>query len=161
MSEVINKNYTIIKTIPGTVLFDIHPVSNPMLTRRVVLNNKQPKQPLPLDWALGIFADPGVYSLYQNKAFTFDNNEDIVNEAFKAGVYFDDKLDFTPAKPDQEQYIFGVLQSGNRTQILKLIEDKGTDIVKSVAIARTGEFTQNVVRMLEGIFKVQLIIDGE
>lgn len=158
MSET--KNYKLIKTIPGTVLFDIHPISNPMLTRRVVLTEQNPTQPLPLDWALGVFVDAGAYELYKTHAFTFDDNS-IVEEAFKAGVYFDDKLDFTPAKPDQEQYIFGILKSGNRQQILNVIDEKGKDVVKNVAIAKADELTQNVIRMLEGIFGIQLIIDGE
>ena len=158
MSEV--KNYKIIKTVPGTVLFSIHPISNPMLTRRVVLTDQNPQQPLPLDWALGIFADSGAYKLYKDGLFTFDDNS-VVKEAFNAGVYFDDKLDFTPAKPDQEQYIFGILKGGNRQAVLDLIESKGADVVRNVAIAKAGELTQNAVRMLEGIFKTQLIIDGE
>lgn len=158
MSEV--KNYKIIKTIPGTVLFDINPISNPMLTRRILLTEQAPQQPLPLDWALGVFASAGAYELYKTHAFTFDDNS-IVEEAFKAGVYFDDKLDFEPAKPDQEGYIFGVIKGGNRQSILNLIEEKGLETVKAVAIAKAGELTQNVVRMLEGIFKIQLIIDGE
>ena len=158
MSEV--KNYKIIKTIPGTVLFNIHPVSNPMLTRRVVLTDKNPQQPLPLDWALGVFAQPGVYKLYKNKAITFNDNS-IVEEAFNAGVYFDDKLDFTPAKPDQQQYIFDILRKGNHQAILDLIEEKGNEAVKQVAIAKSNDLTQGVVKMLENIFRIQLTVDGE
>ena len=158
MSEV--KNYKIIKTIPGTVLFDIHPVSNPMLTRRVQLTEQNPHQSLPLDWALGVFAVSGAYELYKTGVFTFDDNS-IVEKAFEAGVYFDDKLDFTPAKPDQENYIFGILKGGNRQQILNVIQDKGVEIVKKVAIAKANDLTQGVVRMLEGILNFQLIIDGE
>jgi hypothetical protein len=157
MSE---KNYKIIKTIPGTVLFTIHPISNPMLSRRVALTEKSPVQPLPLDWALGVFADQDIYALYKKHAFTFDDNS-IVEEAFNAGVYFDDKLDFTPAKPDQEQYIFGILKSGNRQAIMDLIDSKGAEIVKRVAIAKTDDLTQSVVRMLENIFRIQLTVDGE
>lgn len=159
MSE--NKNYKIIKTIPGTVLFDIHPVSNPSLTRRIVLNKNNPQQILPQDWALGVFADPGVYNLYQKRAFTFDDNDSIVEKAFEAGVYFDDKLDFTPAKPNQESYIFGILQSGNREKIMNTIAEKGEDVVKQVAIANADGLTQSVIRMLENIFKIQLTVDGE
>lgn len=158
MSEV--KNYKIIKTIPGTVLFDIHPVSNPMLTRRIQLTEQNPQQSLPLDWALGVFMAAGAYELYKTGVFTFDDNS-IVEKAFEAGVYFDDKLDFIPAKPDQENYIFGILKGGNRQQILNVIEDKGAEIVKKVAIAKADNLTQNVIRMLEGILKIQLIIDGE
>jgi hypothetical protein len=156
-----NQNFTIIKTVPGTVLFSLHPISNPSLQRLIKLTAKNPKQALPVDWAMGVFADPGVYSLYENKAFTFDDNEGAVKMAFEQGVYFDDKLDFEPAPQDLTNVIFSILQGGNRAAILKSIEDYGNDLVKDVAIAKANDLTQSVIRMLENIFKIQLTIDGE
>lgn len=155
------KNFQIIKTVPGTVIFNLHPISNPVLSRRVMLTNQNPKQSLPLDWALGIFADAGAYSLYQNKSFTFDNNEAIVKAAFENGVYFDDKLDFEPAQLDRTETIFAVLKGGNRQAILKLIDEEGSDAVKDVAIAKADNLTNGVNKMLESIFKIQLTVDGE
>lgn len=159
MSET--KNFTIIKTTPGTVLFDLHPVSNPMLTRRVQLTDKAPKQPVPLDWALGVFQDSGVYSLYANKLITFDKNDIIAKAAFEAGVYFDEKLDFEPAKQNRTQTILTILQSGNRANIMKAIDEEGHDAVKEVAMANVDGLTNAVIKMLESIFKIQLTIDGE
>lgn len=156
-----NQNFTIIKTVPGTVLFSLRPISNPSLQRLIKLTAKNPKQALPVDWAMGVFADPGVYSLYENKAFTFDDNESAVKMAFEQGVYFDDKLDFEPAPQDLTNVIFSILQGGNRAAILKSIEDYGNDLVKDVAIAKANDLTQSVIRMLENIFKIQLTIDGE
>lgn len=156
-----NQNFTIIKTVPGTVLFSLRPISNPSLQRLIKLTAKNPKQALPVDWAMGVFADPGVYSLYESKAFTFDDNEGAVKMAFKQGVYFDDKLDFEPAPQDLTNVIFSILQGGNRAAILKSIEDYGNDLVKDVAIAKANDLTQSVIRMLENIFKIQLTIDGE
>jgi hypothetical protein len=156
-----NQNFTIIKTVPGTVLFSLHPISNPSLQRLIKLTAKNPKQALPVDWAMGVFADPGVYSLYESKAFTFDDNEGAVKTAFEKGVYFDDKLDFEPAPQDLTNVIFSILQGGNRAAILKSIEDYGNDLVKDVAIAKANDLTQSVIRMLENIFKIQLTIDGE
>jgi hypothetical protein len=156
-----NQNFTIIKTVPGTVLFSLHPISNPSLQRLIKLTAKNPKQALPVDWAMGVFADPGVYSLYESKAFTFDDNEGAVKMAFEQGVYFDDKLDFEPAPQDLTNVIFSILQGGNRAAILKSIEDYGNDLVKDVAIAKANDLTQSVIRMLENIFKIQLTIDGE
>ena len=155
------QNFTIIKTVPGTVLFTLHPVSNPSLQRLVKLTARNPKQALPADWAMGVFADPGVYSLYEGKAFTFDDNDGAVKMAFEKGVYFDDKLDFEPAPQDLTNIIFAVLQSGNRAAIMKSIEDHGQNIVKDVAIARANDLTTSVVKMLENIFKIQLTMDGE
>lgn len=159
MSDI--KTFTIIKTVPGTVLFTIRPVSNPSVSRRIVLTNQNPKQALPVDWAMGIFADPGVYSLYQKKNFTFDNNEAAVQTAFEMGVYFDDKLDFKPAPQNLTDVIFAILKGGNRAAIMKAIEEHGQEIVKDVAIARADDLTNAVSKMLENIFKIQLIVDGE
>lgn len=161
MSETKVKSYKIIKTTPNNVLFNIHPLSNPMLTRRVYLTAKNPQQILPLDWALGVFADDDAYSLFKNKKFTFDNNDDIALEAFNAGVYFDDKLDFMPAKPNRTEHILNVLKAGNRTAIKELIAKEGEDDIKNVAIAYSADLTQSVIRMLEDLFKIQLITDGE
>lgn len=155
------KNFQIIKTVPGTVIFNLQPASNPNLSRRVMLTNQNPKQSLPLDWALGIFADPGTYSLYQDKLFTFDDNEAIVKAAFDNGVYFDDKLDFTPAKPNRTELIFATLRAGNRQAINELIEKEGEEAVKEVAIDRANDLTNAVSKMLENIFKIQLTVDGE
>ena len=156
-----NQNFTIIKTVPGTVLFRLHPISNPSLTRLVKLTAKNPKQALPVDWAMGIFADPAVYALYQNKAFTFDKNEDAVKVAFEKGVYFDDKLDFEPAPQNLTEVILTTLKSGNRSAILKSIEEYGNNVVKDVAIAHANDLTAGVIKMLENIFQIQLIVDGE
>ena len=161
MSEKTIKNFQIIKTVPGTVIFNLQPASNPSLSRRVMLTNQNPKQSLPLDWALGIFADPGTYSLYQDKLFTFDNNEAIVKAAFDAGVYFDDKLDFEPAQPDRTEIIFATLKAGNRQAIMDLIAKEGENAVKDVAIDRANEITSGINKMLESIFKIQLTVDGE
>jgi hypothetical protein len=156
-----NKNFTIIKTVPGTVLFTVHPISNPALGRIITLTDRNPKQALPTDWAMGVFANPGVYGLYKSKKFTFDDNDGAVKAAFELGVYFDDKLDFTPAKPNRADAIFATLNSGNRSAIMDIIESDGVDAVKSVAITRANELTTGVVKMLEQIFKIQLTVDGE
>lgn len=159
MSE--NKNFQIIKTVPGTVIFNLHPASNPTLSRRITLTNQNPKQSLPLDWALGVFADPGVYSLYQDKAFTFNDNEGVTKAAFDSGVYFDDKLDFEPAPINRTETIFAVLNAGNRQAIMDLIDKDGVDAVKDVAIARADDLKGSIIKMLESIFKIQLTVDGE
>ena len=155
------KVFKIKKTVPGSVLFIVHPVSNPMLTKQIYLTDRNPIQFLPLDWALGIFMDDGNYKLYKKGMFTFEHNDEIVKEAFKAGVYFDEALDFTPAKENNEELIFSVLKGGNRASIDKAIKDYGSENVKKVAIAHVDELNTGVVRMLESIFKIQLVIDNE
>lgn len=157
MSE--NKNYTLIKVAPQDVLFDIHPVSNMGLTRRIHLTARNTKQALPRDWALGIFQDEGVFQMYKQGVFTFDDNDSIVKDAFEAGVYFDETLDFTPADTKQNDKILTVLKSGNRSNILKAVETYGADTVKNVAVLNLKNLTQGVISMLESTLNTQLVLD--
>lgn len=154
-----NKNYTLIKVAPQDVLFDIHPVSNMGLTRRIHLTSRNTKQALPKDWALGVFQDEGVFQMYKQGIFTFDDNDSIVKEAFAAGVYFDEALDFTPADVKQNDKIYAILKTGNRVNILKAIETYSADTVKNVAIQNLKNLTQGVISMLESTLNTQLVLD--
>ena len=85
MSENINeapKIFKLQKTVPGNVLFTLHPVSNPVLAKEIYLTNRQPSVMLPADWALGVFASDGLYTMYQKGVFTFDNNKALAKLAF-------------------------------------------------------------------------------
>lgn len=156
-----SKNYVLTKTTPNEVLFNLHPVSNMGLTRRIYLTKNNPKVALPEDWALGVFQDEGVYTMYKNGYFTFDDNESIAKAAYENGVYFDDKLDFEPASIDRDKIILEALHKGNRTEILSLVDKYGNGLVQDVAIANLGDLSQAVIKMLENILKVQLVVDGE
>ncbi len=162
MSEqVTNKKvFKITKTIPGDVLFGISPISNPNFSKEVYLTDRMPFANLPLDWALGVFLDDGLYTMYKKGCFTFDDNESLVTEAIAAGVYFDEVLDFTPASVEDVDNIFKVLQEGNRPNILKVIDQYGQEKVEAVAIKNAGKLTANVISMLEKLWNIQLIMDG-
>lgn len=159
MSE--QKVFKIKKTVPGNVLFILHPISNPMLTKEIYLTDRRPFQFLPMDWALGIFMDDGNYRLYKKGMFTFENNDELVKAAYEAGVYFDEHLDFVPVKEDNEKEILAILKSGNRASIDKAIKDFGRDLIIKVAASNVDSLSTGVVRMLESLLKVQLVIDNE
>lgn len=152
------KNYVIIKTAPHDVLFLLHPISNIALTREVHLTDRVRKYALPLDWALGVFQDPYIFNMYRKGYFTFDDNKSIVEEAYKAGVYFGEALDFAPAKENKMEEILKVLKSGNRKAILDLAKAE-RDVVIGVAQQNIDVLPQGVVNMLENTLGVQLIVD--
>ena len=160
MSEQI-KVFKLKKVTPKNVVFVLHPLSNPSLSRKIILTDRNPYQMLPLDWALGIFNDDGAYSLYKKGYITFDKNQELAKEAYSAGAYFSEVLEFEPSQEGQNDKILGILKAGNRTAIDKVIKDYGRDVVRSVAVEHAAELSVGVVNMLEGIFKCQLIIDGE
>ena len=154
------KVYKMKKVIPGDLLIILHPLSNPMISREVFLTDRNPNQMLPLDWALGVFMDNGIYNMYKNGIFTFENNEALVKAAYEAGAYFDEALDFVPVKEDNSKIIFEILSSGNRAKIIKAIDDYGKESVLAVAVDKVESFSTGVVQLLESILKVQLTMDG-
>lgn len=154
------KVYKMKKVIPGDLLIILHPLSNPMISREVFLTDRNPNQMLPLDWALGVFMDNGIYNMYKNGMFTFENNEALVKAAYEAGAYFDETLDFVPVKEDNSKIIFEILSSGNRAKIIKAIDDYGKESVLAVAVDKVESLSTGVVQLLESILKVQLTMDG-
>ena len=159
MSEI--KTFTIKKTVPGSVLFTLSPISNQTLKKEIYLTSRMPQQVLPLDWAFGIFLDNSIYSLYKQGIFTFNDNDAVVKAAQEAGVYFDETLDFTPVKEDSTPKILKVLKSGVRADILKAIKDYGDDLVKNVVIQHANDLTTGVISMLENHWHIQLTMDGD
>lgn len=159
MSEAI-KTFTIKKTVPGSVLFILSPLSNQALKKEVYLTERMPQQVLPLDWALGIFLDNNIYGMYKKGIFTFNDNKGIVQAAREAGVYFDEVLDFEPVQDDITPKILKVLKSGVRGDILKAIKEYGDDLVKNVVIQYANDLTTGVVQMLENHWNIQLTMDG-
>ena len=151
----------ITKTRPGNLLFILHPISNLQMSKEIYLTDRSPSMTLPLDWALGIFLDDGVYRLYQGGHFTFSDNDALVKAAYEAGVYFGEVLDFEPATSDNSGKILEILKAGNRKKIEDAMKLYGDDVVKAVTFAHASELSVNVVRMLEDLFKVQLTLDGE
>lgn len=154
------KVYKMKKVIPGDLLIILHPLSNPMISREVFLTDRNPNQMLPLDWALGVFMDNGIYNMYKNGIFTFENNEALVKAAYEAGAYFDETLDFVPVKEDNSKIIFEILSSGNRAKIIKAIDDYSKEAVLAVAVDKVESLSTGVVQLLESILKVQLTMDG-
>lgn len=154
-----NKVYTIKKTRPGSVIFSLSPLSNSSLKKEIYLTNKRPQMNIPLDWALTVFVDNGLYALFKEGYFTFNNLDDLLQEARNAGVYFGDELDFTPAKEDSTSKILNVLKAGKRPEILKVIDNYGKDLVQDVATTNLSSLSMSVVHLLEELWKIQLTLD--
>ena len=158
MSEL--KTFTIKKTIPGSVLFILSPLSNQSLKKEIYLTSRMPQQILPEDWALGIFLDSSLYDMYKKGIFTFNDNDGVVKAAREAGVYFDEVLDFTPTE-DNTGKILKVLKRGVRSDILNAIKNYGDDLVKDIVIKYANDLTTGVISMLENHWHIQLTMDGD
>ena len=96
--------------------------------------------------------------MYKKGYFTFNDNEGLVKLAIENNVYFDEVLDFTPAKESTNAEVLAVLKAGNRNNILKAIDKYGEEKVKEVAISNVQELTNGVTNMLENLWKISLTI---
>lgn len=157
MSE--NKSFVLKKTTPNDLIFRIRPISNQGVDRLIHLTKLHPQIALPVDWALGVFFDEGVLSLYKQGYFTFNDNKGLVAAAVEAGVYFSDELDFEPAPENSVETILATLKAGNRANIKSCMEKFGVDKVKSVAIQNADALTQGVVNMLESLLNINLTLN--
>ena len=70
-------------------------------------------------------------------------------------------LSFTNFTLNNVEIIKNILKTGNRKAIEDAIEKYTKERVKEVAISCVKELSMGVVNMLEGIFHVQLVVDGE
>lgn len=154
-----NRNFKLIKVTPNNLFLRIRPLGMNGVERDFFLTNRNPVQVLPMDWALGIFQDSGLFEMYQKGLFTFDDNDAAVQAAYEKGVYFADKLDFTPADPKLAEQVLNTLKSGNRAAILDAIKTHGKTFVQNVAVRNLSDLTQGVVSMLESTLKIQLVVD--
>lgn len=159
MSE--DKFFKIIKTTPNQVMFVLHSISNPNLSKIVRLTNRIPEQTVPVDWALDLFLDEDNYRLFKEGLITVNDVKSLTAAAIEAGVYFGDNLDFIPAGKDDSNNILAEIKTGNRNKILNVIKKYGEDKVKAVVLSNVNELTSGVIQMLEGIFKIQLTMDVE
>lgn len=157
MSEEI-KSFILKKTSAGEICTAVSPMSNPNITRNIVLTERTPQVVLPTDWALGFIMDQGNYALYKKHYVTFDNNDALAKLAVENGVWFE-TLEFTPAKSTQAEEILKILKTGNRVSIMNAVKTYGKDIVVEVANHKVDELTTSVVSLLESLLNIQLIID--
>lgn len=158
MSDTTEKSaFTIIKTTPGNVMIKLHAIDNPGFSRLVYLTNRAPRQVLPVNFALDVFADPGNFATYKQGLFTFDDNEAIKQIAIERSYYFDSDYDkLVPAKITQEEDINNIIKSGVRSKVIEACSKYGGELVKQTAINHVSEYTMSVIKMCEDIWHIQL-----
>ena len=159
-TDVQKKVFRLRKVVPNDLIIRVYQYDNPQINRFIKMTDRNPYQMLPWQWALSIFMDEGNYNLYKKGYITFDKNDELVKLAYEMGAYFDDKLDFTPAREDNENVVVSVLKAGNRSNIMNAIQKYGRSFVQHVAVTHRDELSAGVVSMLESILQVQLFVDG-
>lgn len=161
MSDLLNKTIRMINTTPNLIIFRLSPYDNPANSRIIKLGatNLNKVITMPMSLALGVFTSSDVYGLYKKGYFTFDNNEELLQAAKEASLYFADELDFKPADKNTNETILTQLQKGNRSAIEKAIKEYGKERVMDVAKANLDNLTTGVKTMLEQTLKVSFSLN--
>lgn len=163
MSDLLNKTIRMINTTPNLIIFRLSPYDNPANSRIIKLGatNLNKVITMPMSLALGVFTSSDVYGLYKKGYFTFDNNEELLQAAKEASLYFADELDFKPADKNTNETILTQLQKGNRSAIEKAIKEYGKERVMDVAKANLDNLTTGVKTMLEQTLKVSFSLNED
>ena len=163
MSDLLNKTIRMINTTPNLIIFRLSPYDNPANSRVIKLGatNLNKVITMPMSLALGVFTSDDVYGLYRKGYFTFDNNEELLQAAKEASLYFADELDFKPADKNTNETILTQLQKGNRSAIEKAIKEYGKERVMDVAKANLDNLTTGVKTMLEQTLKVSFSLNED
>ena len=163
MSDLLNKTVRMINTTPNLIIFRLSPYDNPANSRIIKLGatNLNKVITMPMSLALGVFTSDDVYGLYKKGYFTFDNNEELLQAAKEASLYFADELDFKPADKNTNETILTQLQKGNRSAIEKAIKEYGKERVMDVAKANLDNLTTGVKTMLEQTLKVSFSLNED
>ncbi len=163
MSDLLNKTIRMINTTPNLIIFRLSPYDNPANSRIIKLGatNLNKVITMPMSLALGVFTSDDVYGLYKKGYFTFDNNEELLQAAKEASLYFADELDFKPADKNTNETILTQLQKGNRSAIEKAIKEYGKERVMDVAKANLDNLTTGVKTMLEQTLKVSFSLNED
>lgn len=163
MSDLLNKTIRMINTTPNLIIFRLSPYDNPANSRVIKLGatNLNKVITMPMSLALGVFTSNDVYGLYKKGYFTFDNNEELLQAAKEASLYFADELDFKPADKNTNETILTQLQKGNRSAIEKAIKEYGKERVMDVAKANLDNLTTGVKTMLEQTLKVSFSLNED
>lgn len=163
MSDLLNKTIRMINTTPNLIIFRLSPYDNPANSRIIKLGatNLNKVITMPMSLALGVFTSNDVYGLYKKGYFTFDNNEELLQAAKEASLYFADELDFKPADKNTNETILTQLQKGNRSAIEKAIKEYGKERVMDVAKANLDNLTTGVKTMLEQTLKVSFSLNED
>lgn len=163
MSDLLNKTIRMINTTPNLIIFRLSPYDNPANSRVIKLGatNLNKVITMPMSLALGVFTSDDVYGLYKKGYFTFDNNEELLQAAKEASLYFADELDFKPADKNTNETILTQLQKGNRSAIEKAIKEYGKERVMDVAKANLDNLTTGVKTMLEQTLKVSFSLNED
>ena len=163
MSDLLNKTIRMINTTPNLIIFRLSPYDNPANSRIIKLGatNLNKVITMPMSLALGVFTSSDVYGLYKKGYFTFDNNEELLQAAKEASLYFADELDFKPADKNTNETILTQLQKGNRSAIEKVIKEYGKERVMDVAKANLDNLTIGVKTMLEQTLKVSFSLNED
>lgn len=152
--------YVITKTKPGNVYFELHPISNADLKRMIKLTDKMPSTRLPKDWALGIFLDGEVFSLYKKGYISFgDKSSEIKKAAIDEGVYFGTEEELAVINAtDKTKEILDALKNSKRSAIIDFI-NKDPQTVALIAREHLEELSTGVVGLVEEKLKVQIKVD--
>lgn len=154
--------YVITKTRPGNVFFSLSPIDNSSQTRIIKLTDHMPSTRLPREWALGVFTNDSVFTMYEKGYFSFgDKSAAIKNAAVEEGVYFGTDSENFVIKDNigNDAKILETLKnSKSRSEIVDLAKKYPEDVVL-IARDNVDDLPTGTIKTIEDTLKVQILVE--
>ena len=156
MAEQLNF-YDIIKNTKGTLSLTLpsYDMTAPERVITIPFNAKQIR--VPRTFALGIFVDPVLESMYKKGKFRVEPADKFEAEVAEIFYPIEDKV-----KVYAEAEIVKMLQQGNRVGIRQLLEESGANRDNVIIIAREhiGDIPMSMIQDLEKMLGVELQVEN-
>lgn len=154
--------YVITKTRPGNVFFALSPIDNSSQTRIIKLTDNMPSTRLPREWALGVFTDSSIFTMYEKGYFSFgDKSADIKKAAIEEGVYFGmdgDEFVVQDNTGNDAKILETLKNSKSRTAIVELAKQYPEDVVL-IARDNVDDLPTGTIKTIEDTLKVQILVE--
>ena len=156
--DKINGFYELVKLCKGGLSLNMPAFDASANDKLVSIPWNVQKVRIPRIYALGIFTDATLQSMYEKGYFRIEPAAEFEKDVASIFAPVEDKVEVIA-----DETIMNYLVKGNRAAIKKLIEDNDVNRLNTISLAREhiSEIPTSMVRDLEKILSVELIIEND
>lgn len=157
MTEQMNF-YDIVKHCRGSLTLVLPAYDMSSQPREVRIDHNLKKVRVPRVFALGVFANPTLESMYKEGMFTVEPAQKFQTEIAEIFYPIENQVEATSDKE-----IITMLKQGNRIGIKKVLESGTTNRDNVIILARNniGEISLSMIDFLNDILQVELQIEND
>lgn len=146
------------KERPGAVSLYLQDVEGLKPSRWFSMTEANPKLPINIDYALGIFLDNTLMRMWKANDFVIENEAELYKEARARGIIAEE-FEVPKAKFYSKTAMMEILKKGEEEEIKALFSSPQSKSAYDMAVAKQEELTSGTIKLIEDFIKLQVRID--